>query len=166
MSATMVFSFFALANGDRVKTLRAGSSTATYHCVYETTIQCTSGIIFPAMLCIYSPFNDVALPNNTVAFVSAKVCIPATTPRDPILLEGIYVVAVPGDPTSDSYESSIPDFPHLMVVGLGSVTSPLRTLVDGTSKAFDVVSSNYVWDMRMTSTMWYVVLHPVFCSID
>ncbi|KAI6099371.1 hypothetical protein EDD16DRAFT_1497599, partial [Pisolithus croceorrhizus] len=142
----MVFSFFALANGDHVKTLRAGSSTAMYHRVYETTIQCTSGINFPAMLRIYSPFNDVALPDNTVAFVSAKVCIPATTPHDPVLLEGIYVMAVLGDPASNSYESSIPDFPHLVVIGLGSVTSPLRTLMDGMSKAFDVVSSDYVQD--------------------
>ncbi|KAI6131163.1 hypothetical protein EDD16DRAFT_1539565 [Pisolithus croceorrhizus] len=69
------------------------------------------------MLHVYSPFNDMVLPDNTVAFVSTNVCVPATTPRDPILLEGIYVVAVPGDPASDSYESSIPDFPHLMVVG-------------------------------------------------
>ncbi|KAI6147617.1 hypothetical protein EDD17DRAFT_1419026, partial [Pisolithus thermaeus] len=162
MSATVVFSFFALANGDRVKTLRAGSSTATYHCVYKTTIQCTSSVIFPAMLRVYSPFNDVALPNNTVAFISAKVCVPGTTPCDPVLLEGIYVVAVPGDPASDSYESSIPDFPHPMVIGLGSVTSPPRTLVDGTSKAFDVVSSDYVRDTRMTSTMCCVFdsAHP------
>ncbi|KAI6096251.1 hypothetical protein EV401DRAFT_1809718, partial [Pisolithus croceorrhizus] len=153
MSATVVFSFFALANGDHVKTLRAGSSTATYHCVYETTIQCTSGIVVPAMLRIYSPFNDVALPDDTVAFVSTKVCIPMTTPRDPVLLEGICVMAVPGNPSSDNYECGIPDFPHLMIVGLGSVTSPARTLMDGMSKAFDVVSSNYVWDTKMVSTV-------------
>ncbi|KAI6098000.1 hypothetical protein EV401DRAFT_1805922, partial [Pisolithus croceorrhizus] len=104
-----VFSFFALANGDRVKTFRAGSSTMTYHCVYETTIQCTSSVVFPTMLHMYSPFNDMALPDNTVAFMSAKVCIPATIPCDPMLLEGICVMAVPGDPISDSYESSIPN---------------------------------------------------------
>ncbi|KAI6121621.1 hypothetical protein F5141DRAFT_964377, partial [Pisolithus sp. B1] len=139
-----VFGFFALANGDHVKTFRAGSSTMTYHCVYKTTIQCTSSVVFPTMLHMYSPFNDVALPNNTVAFVSTKVCIPVTIPHDPVLLEGICVVAVPGDPASDSYESSIPNFPHPMVIGLGSVTSPTRTLADGTSKAFDIVSGDYV----------------------
>ncbi|KAI6163503.1 hypothetical protein EDD17DRAFT_1476324 [Pisolithus thermaeus] len=162
----MVFGFLVLANRDRVKTFRAGSSTAMYHCVYETTIQCTSSVVFPTMLRVYSPFNDVALPNNTVAFVSTKVCIPATILRDPVLLEGICVMAVPGDPASNSYESSIPDFPHLMVIGLGSVTSPARTLADGTSKAFDVMSGDYVWDTRMTSTVWCVVPHPFFCGID
>ncbi|KAI6097775.1 hypothetical protein EDD17DRAFT_1415336, partial [Pisolithus thermaeus] len=107
MSATVVFGFFALTNRDHVRTFRPGSSTATYHCVYETTIQCTSGIIFPAMLHAYSPFNNMVLPDNTVAFVSAKVCVPVTTPHDPMLLEGICVVTVPGDPASDSYESGI-----------------------------------------------------------
>ncbi|KAI6124637.1 hypothetical protein EV401DRAFT_2157842 [Pisolithus croceorrhizus] len=153
MSATIVFGFLVLTNGDHVKTFRAGSSTTTYHCVYKTTIQCTSSIVVPAMLCIYSPFNNVALPNNMVAFISAKACIPMTTPHDPMLLKGICVMAVPGDPTSNNYESGIPDLPHLMIIGLGSVTSPTRTLADGTSKAFDVVSSNYVWDTKMVSTV-------------
>ncbi|KAI6126567.1 hypothetical protein F5141DRAFT_996923 [Pisolithus sp. B1] len=166
MLATVVFGFFVLTNGDCVKTFRAGLSTTMYHCVYETTIQCTSGIVFPTMLHMYSPFNDMALPDNTVAFVSAKVCIPATILCDPVLLEGICVMAVLGDPTSNSYESSIPDFPHPMVIGLGSVTSPTRTLADGMSKAFDIMSSDYVWDMRMTSTVWCVVPHPFFCGID
>ncbi|KAI5990477.1 hypothetical protein EDD15DRAFT_2531072 [Pisolithus albus] len=153
MSTAMVFGFFALANGDRVKTFKAGSSTATYHCIYETTIQCTSGALFPAMLRVYSPYNDVALPDNTIAFVSAKVGIPTSTPGDPVLLEGICVVAVLGDPNSDAYEHALPDFPYPMVVGLGSVTSPPRTLPNGTSKAFDVVSTDYVRDTRMTSTV-------------
>ncbi|KAI6122288.1 hypothetical protein EDD17DRAFT_1720302 [Pisolithus thermaeus] len=61
------------------------------------------------MLRVCSPFNDMALPDNAVAFVSAKVCVPATIPRDAVLLEGICVVDVPGDPASDSYESSIPE---------------------------------------------------------
>ncbi|KAI6096813.1 hypothetical protein EDD17DRAFT_1477767 [Pisolithus thermaeus] len=166
MSATMVFGFFVLANRDHVRTFRPGSSTMTYHCIYETTIQCTSGIIFPAMLCTYSPFNNMALPDNTVAFVSAKVCMPVTTPDDPMLLEGICVIAVPSDPATNSYESGIPDFPHLMVMGLGSVVSPTRTLADSTSKAFDIISSDYVWDTRMTSTVWYVVWHHLLRSID
>ncbi|KAI5998455.1 hypothetical protein EDC04DRAFT_2518303, partial [Pisolithus marmoratus] len=76
MSAIIIFGFFVLTNRDRVKTFRTGSSAATYHCIYETTIQCTSGVVFPMMLRIYSPFNDVALPDNTMAFISAKMAIP------------------------------------------------------------------------------------------
>ncbi|KAI6007809.1 hypothetical protein EDC04DRAFT_2582717 [Pisolithus marmoratus] len=87
MSASIAFSFFGLANGDHVKMFRSGSSIMTYHCIYETTIQCTSSVILPAMLCVYSPFNDVVLPDNTVAFISAKISIPAAVPQDLILLE-------------------------------------------------------------------------------
>ncbi|KAI6046666.1 hypothetical protein EDC04DRAFT_2557549 [Pisolithus marmoratus] len=154
----MVFGFFALKNGDHVKTFRTSSSTTTYHCVYEPTIQCTSSVVFPVMLCVYSPFNDVALPDNTMAFVSMKMSIPPVVPWEPILLEGISVIAVPGDPSLDNYKHSVPDFPYPMVVGLGLVTAPTRTLVDGTSKAFDVVSSDYVHDTRMTSNIWCIVL--------
>ncbi|KAI5985908.1 hypothetical protein EDC04DRAFT_2512288, partial [Pisolithus marmoratus] len=141
-----IFGFFALANGKHVKTLKAGSSTATYHCLYEATIQCTSGVVFPAMLHVYSPFNDVALPDNTVAFVSAKASIPSSIPDKPVLLEGMYVVHIPGDPTSDVYEHTIPDFPYPMVVGLGVVATQPWTLANGTSKAFTVVSTDYVQD--------------------
>ncbi|KAI6098444.1 hypothetical protein EV401DRAFT_2147477, partial [Pisolithus croceorrhizus] len=153
MSATIVFGFFALANGECVKMLRAGSSTATYHCVYETTIQCTSGVVFPAMLCVYSPFNDVVLTDNTVAFISAKIAIPANVAGDPVLLEGICVMPVPGDVNTEDYKRHIPDFPHPMIIGLGSVTNQPKTLCDGTSKAFDVISTDYVRDSRMASTV-------------
>ncbi|KAI6013915.1 hypothetical protein EDC04DRAFT_2504575, partial [Pisolithus marmoratus] len=148
-----VFRFFALVNGDHVKTFRGGSSAVTYHCVYETTIQCTSGVIFPVMPCVYSPFNDVVLPDNTMAFISVKVSIPAAVPWDPILLEGISVIAVPGDPKLDNYEhtntnysNSVPDFPYPMVVSLGLATAPVRSLSDRTLKPFDALSTDYVHD--------------------
>lgn len=65
------------------------------------------------MLRAYNPFNDVALPDNTVAFVLAKVSIPVSIAGDPVLLEGICVVTI--------------------IVGPGSVSAPAKTLPDGTS---------------------------------
>ncbi|KAI6094229.1 hypothetical protein EDD17DRAFT_1469939, partial [Pisolithus thermaeus] len=142
MSTTIVFSFFALANGEHVKMFRAGLSTVTYHCVYETMIQCTSGVVFPAMLCVYSPFNDIILADNAVTFVLAKIAIPANVPGKHILLEGVYMVPVPSNVNIKDYEHHVPDFPHPMIIGLGSVTSQPKTLVDGTSKAFEVLSTS------------------------
>ncbi|KAI6027247.1 hypothetical protein EDC04DRAFT_2523398, partial [Pisolithus marmoratus] len=139
-----VFGFFGLANSEHVKTLKTGSSTATYHCLYETTIQCTSGVIFPAMLHVYSPFNNVALPDNTIAFISAKASIPSSIPDEPVLLEGMYVMPVPGDPTSDIYKHAVPNFPYPVVVGLGVVSMQPWMLSDGTSKAFTIISTDYV----------------------
>ncbi|KAI5998454.1 hypothetical protein EDC04DRAFT_2612443 [Pisolithus marmoratus] len=40
-----------------------------------------------------------------------------------------------------------------MVIGLGLVIAPAKTLVDGTSKAFNVLSTDYVHDARMTSNV-------------
>ncbi|KAI6127247.1 hypothetical protein F5141DRAFT_985671, partial [Pisolithus sp. B1] len=110
----------------------------------ETTIQCTSGAVSPMTLHVYSPFNDVALPDNTITFMSAKASIPTTVSDDTVLLEGICVVAVPRDPTSNSYEHMIPDLPYPMVVGLGLVSGQAQTLADGTTKAFNVISTDYV----------------------
>ncbi|KAI6029970.1 hypothetical protein EDC04DRAFT_2501128, partial [Pisolithus marmoratus] len=149
MSTALVFGFFGSANSKHVKTLKTGSSSITYHCLYETTIQCTSGVIFPAMLCIYSPFNDVALPDNTIAFISAKASIPSSVPDEPVLLEGMYVIPIPGDPTSDVYEHAVPNFPYPVVVGLGVISTQPQTLSDGTSKEFTIISTDYVQDMRM-----------------
>ncbi|KAI6108632.1 hypothetical protein EV401DRAFT_2116361 [Pisolithus croceorrhizus] len=147
MSATIVFSFFVLANSKHMKMFRAGSSMATYHCIYETTIQCTSGVVFPAMLHVYSPFNDIVLSDNTVAFVSVKATIPANVSREPVLLK------VPSDANTEDYKCHIPNFPHPMIVMLGSVSSQPKALCDGTSKAFDITSNDYIWDSRMTSTV-------------
>ncbi|KAI6095517.1 hypothetical protein EV401DRAFT_2157986, partial [Pisolithus croceorrhizus] len=144
MSATIVFGFFVLANGEGVKMFRAGSSTVTYHCIYETMIQCTSGVVFPATLCVYSPFNDAVLADNTVTFILVKIAIPANIPSKPALLEGVYIVPVPGNVNVNDYKCHVPNFPYPVIVGLGSVTSQPKTLLDGTSKTFDIVSADYV----------------------
>lgn len=46
------------------------------------------------------------------------------------------MVAVPGDPSSEEYESRVPDSPWPYVFGLGTVSSRAVTLPDGVSKAF------------------------------
>ncbi|KIK10968.1 hypothetical protein PISMIDRAFT_79419, partial [Pisolithus microcarpus 441] len=58
--------------GSMLRTVKAGTSTVIYHCVYNTMVQSTSGMLFPASLHIYSPFKDVVLPDNTVVFVIMK----------------------------------------------------------------------------------------------
>ncbi|KAI6099335.1 hypothetical protein EDD16DRAFT_1718025 [Pisolithus croceorrhizus] len=136
MSATIVFGFFALAGGKHVKTVKSGSTATTYHCLYKMTVQCTSGIVFPVSLHIYSPFNNVMLPDNTIAFVVAKASVPVSVPHDPVLLEAFLMIPVPGDPSLDGYEQAVPDTPHPMVVGLGAVTSAPWILANGTSRSW------------------------------
>ncbi|KIJ57953.1 hypothetical protein HYDPIDRAFT_72782, partial [Hydnomerulius pinastri MD-312] len=141
-----VFGFFGVAAGRRVTSQKPGASTKTYHCFYSTALHCTSGVSFPAELRVYSPFNDSVLPDNTVAFVIAKAHFPGGIPKENVLLEASHVIPLPGDPSSDTYENSLPDSPYPFVAGLGSVPSRTETLADGVSKGFTVVSSDFVRD--------------------
>ncbi|KAI6008682.1 hypothetical protein F5J12DRAFT_703930, partial [Pisolithus orientalis] len=76
MSTTTVFGFFALSGSQQVQSSRPGVTSKTYHCLYDTTVQCTSGAIFPVQLRVYSPFNDTVHVDDTVTFVVARTYIP------------------------------------------------------------------------------------------
>ncbi|KAH9949771.1 hypothetical protein B0H21DRAFT_725800 [Amylocystis lapponica] len=134
MSAFCTFGFFALTAGRRT-TATSPSGSSTYFCYYNTTIQCRSGAMLPAELRVYSPPSDVILRDDTVAFVGAKVFAPLQATA---LLEAYCLYPCPGDPTSDDYESSIPDMPHPIVYGVGVVRGNHTVLEDGKSKAFPV----------------------------
>ena len=103
----------------------------------------------PADLCIYSPINDILHPDNTIAFVVARVHVPQT--RN-ILLDVICIVPFPGDPSHDSYDEAVPNFQFPMVYGLGIVLSPHETLQNG-STAFSVSLMEYVCDANQLSNV-------------
>ncbi|KAI6146724.1 hypothetical protein BKA82DRAFT_29428 [Pisolithus tinctorius] len=153
MSMTTVVGFFALSGGRHVQSTRGGNGAKTYHCFYNTAVQCTSGVVFPAQLRVYSPFNDTLLTDDTVAYVIARAYIPSSIPRDPILLEAADLAAVPGDPSSEEYEATIPDSPCPYIFGIGSVTTRATSLPDGVTKAFSVMSSDFGRDATMSSTV-------------
>lgn len=157
MALLMVSGYLAVAEGRRVSSVKPNSTTKTYHCLYTTALQSTGGVCFPGELRIYSPFNDVILPDDTVGFVMAKAYFPANAPEEKILLEASHSFAVPGNPSSDTYESSIPDCLVPFVFGLGTVPACPSTLPDGVSRAFSVVVSDYVRDGRKSSTVQCVL---------
>ncbi|KAI6117168.1 hypothetical protein EDD17DRAFT_1484632, partial [Pisolithus thermaeus] len=94
-----IYLFLVLVGGEHLrKSVKTGSVTLAYHSIYGMTIQCTSGVIYPASLCIYSPFNDVILPDNTVAFIEAKASVPVSIPRDHVLLKTFLLIPLQGAP--------------------------------------------------------------------
>ncbi|KAI6155536.1 hypothetical protein BKA82DRAFT_119404 [Pisolithus tinctorius] len=101
MSMTTVVGFFALSGGCCVQTSKPGGGAKAYHCLYDTVVQCTSGPVFPAQLCVYSPFNDLLLMDDSVAYVIVRAYIALSIPCDPILLEASKIAAFPGDPGSN-----------------------------------------------------------------
>ncbi|KAI6153107.1 hypothetical protein BKA82DRAFT_3970805, partial [Pisolithus tinctorius] len=141
------------SSGQQLQSSRPEVTTKMYHCLYDTTVQCTSGAVFPVQLWVYSPFNDTVHADDTIAFMVARTYIPMSIPKDSILLEASDVIPLPGDPTSDEYEVALPDCPCVFIFGLGVVSSWVITLPDGVSKAFSVTASDYVHNANMTTTV-------------
>jgi hypothetical protein len=151
MSQLMVFGFFGLGAGRRVSSLKTGTSTKVYHVFYLTTIQQLSTDPCPAEIRIYSPYGDTILPNNTVAFVVAKAHFPV---YEPVLLEASSLIPMPGDPSDEAYEVTLPDSPFPHVIGVGHVPSAAITLPGANkSKAFNVDCSDFMRDHVVMSSV-------------
>ena len=125
-----------------------------------TTIQCSAGVDIPADIHIYSPYNDVVLPDDTIAFVVARAFCP---PNETAFLDAYHLIPVPGNPTETEYQSQrVPDCPYPFALGVGAV-SGTEVLADSVTKAFSVVVSDYVRDGMKSSTVQYDCLH--LCAI-
>ena len=61
---------------------------------------------------------------------------------------------IPGDPSvPDMYDAHLPDCLVPFIIGLGTILARAEVLSDNTSKAFNVVSSEFVRDGLKTSTI-------------
>lgn len=147
MSSFTLIGFFALTGGKR---LVSAKSSKTYYCFYTTTIQCSAGIDVPAEIRVYSPYNDVPHPDDTIAFVIARAFCP---PNDTAHLDAYHLVPVPGNPTESEYQSQrVPDYPYPFASGVGPVLGT-EILPDSTTKTFSVAVSDYVRDGTKSSTV-------------
>jgi len=161
MSSLTVFGFFAVTGGRRVATQKPGSNTKTYYCFYTTALQSTDGASLPAQLRIYSPVNDRVLEDNTVVFAVSRAHMPA---HETILLDVSHMYPIPGDPSApEAYDAHLPDCCVPFIIGLGTVPARAELLSDNASKAFNVVSSEFVRDSLKTSII-QCVYHYVLCS--
>ncbi|KIM65723.1 hypothetical protein SCLCIDRAFT_1158130 [Scleroderma citrinum Foug A] len=152
MSSFTVFGFFGLASAKCVVTTKL-SGKDVWHCLYSTSLQCSSGIHIPAKIHIYSPFNDVIHADHTIMFIVAKAYCP---PNDIALLNAYHIFPIPGNPEDDNYESLAPDCPHPFISGIGTVSGRAEVLADGVTKVFLVVVNEYVRDGVKTSTVQHV----------
>ena len=100
MSSFTKQSFFTLASGRRLQTIKPGTTIRAWHAHYTTTIQCVAPLYVPADLRVYSPINDILHPDDTIAFIVARVHLPQTSN---ILLDAIHIVPFPGDPSNNAY---------------------------------------------------------------
>ena len=146
MSSYSIFGFFELVHGRHVDTETKeedGSLAITYHDYYESCVICSDNVSMPVEICKYSPAKEAILQDNTVAYVVAKVNVPAGNGSSTILLEAWHVTPVPGDPASENYNASIPDFIRPIVVGLGIVAAGHDGAAGG-AVTFSVTVSDYI----------------------
>ncbi|KAJ6553864.1 hypothetical protein B0H10DRAFT_2446622 [Mycena sp. CBHHK59/15] len=158
MSSFNAFGFFALAGGRRLATQAAGSTYPVYHCHYHTALKSPTSLLnlstvnsddsidieyehLAANLRVYSGSGDAPLPDNTVAFVIAKVF--AATGKT-IELDALFVAPLPGDVDDEHYQDNIPSLPvFIYAVGHIPANHSAQTLTDG-SKTFTMTVGDYV----------------------
>jgi hypothetical protein len=74
---------------------------------------------------------------------------------DLLLLESIWMVTFPGNPSSNAYEISFPENNATDVILHGIVILSTVEQPNG-GKAFSLTVSDYIWDNIRTSTILYV----------
>lgn len=142
----MISGFFALSSGRRLRTevgRSNGTSQGVYHVHYNSTVQCSQSGPVSAEIRKYSPPGECVLPDDTIAYVIAKAYVPASALLDPVLLEAVHIAAEPGDPKSESYEDSVPDFLFPTVFAHGAVCEEPKTDARGVV-LFPLAVSDYI----------------------
>ena len=146
MSSCFIFGFFELVHGHHMNTETKrgdGSLAITHHNYYESCVICSNNVSMLAKICKYSPAKEAILQDNTVAYVVAKVNILAGNGSSIILLKAWHVTPVPGNPASENYNASIPDFIRPIVVGLRIVAADHNGAAGG-AVTFSVTVSDYI----------------------
>ncbi|EKM48556.1 uncharacterized protein PHACADRAFT_202670 [Phanerochaete carnosa HHB-10118-sp] len=70
----------------------------------------------PTELCVYSPKDNVVLPDNTVVFAYTRVYISV---KGPALLNAIQIYPFPSDPSDNDYDGNLPEIlPCLFATGI------------------------------------------------
>jgi len=164
-----VSGFFALASGRRVRTevpRSNGTTQAAYYITYATSLDCSNSHPVSAELRKYSPPGDTVFQDETVAYVITKAFVPPGHVAANILLDAVHIAPILGDPSSDEYENSVPDFLHPAIFAHGTVSG------DGVADANSVVTfpvnvSDYVRGSTMMTTLTsaFPLVLPFFPSL-
>lgn len=166
MLSLMIIGFFASAAGNRVRTMKPGSTTTVCHAYYSSSIQCSQGSDITAEICIFSPATNSQLyPDNTVVFIIGNACIDKSTHLC-ILIDANHMVIMPGDPSADDYNDKMPDFRFPVVIAVGHVLkSHQMTHENHTEKEVNVSVSDYVRGSIQHSTIQYVCYYNITKTI-
>ena len=146
MTTFIISGFFALSSGRRLRTevpRLNGTSQGIYYVHYDTTVQCSQSGPVSAEIRKYSPPGECVIQDDTIAYVVAKAYVPSSALSGTVLLEAIHIAPEPGNPTSENYEDSVPDFPFPMIFAKGTVCGEPKS-EGGTVVLFALAVSDYI----------------------
>ncbi|KAI6169804.1 hypothetical protein EDD17DRAFT_32883 [Pisolithus thermaeus] len=149
--------FFCVSDGCRVPSLKPDSTCNSCYTCYNAAIYASAGGSTRAQIVVKGSFSDGVVADHTVVFVVGKAYLPAASAREQALLDALYFVPLPGDPSSDAYEFVLPQWTAPFLVGLGRVASSFARS-DGRHSSVSVSCSDFVWDGKMSSKL--------ICSFD
>lgn len=156
--------FFALASGCRVCSevpWRKGTTQAIYYITYATSLDCSNSDPVSTELRKYSPLGDTIFQDDTITYVVTKGFVPPGHIAANILLNAIRIAPIPGDPSLNKYENSVPEFLHPAIFAHGTVSG------DGMGDANSVITfsvniSDYVCRSKMLTTLTQVFFFFLF----
>lgn len=140
----VIHSYCALTGGKRSATtisLPDGTTKNTWHCYYNTSLQCKNGMYLPIQCRMFSPLGETARPDNTTVWLLARASTaPAPSTASGALtplLEAVVMYALPGTPPSDdeleasTYYDGLPvDMDYPFVSGIGIVVTNTETVTE------------------------------------
>ena len=143
MSFFAVIGFFALGN----------QNVPGAFSFFESTITCGGNpALVPADIRHYRAPNEVAVADNSVAFVAAKAFSPGHIVPDEFLLDTISMEVLPGDPRTVAYDDHMPIPRPPTVLANGTVTDTHPSSEDAIV-TFTITVSEFVRGSRKQSVI-------------
>ncbi|KAI6122427.1 hypothetical protein EV401DRAFT_1951436 [Pisolithus croceorrhizus] len=157
MSSLIMFGFFCVSDGCHMPSLKPDSTCNSCYMCYNAAIYASAGGSMQAQIVMKGSFSDGVVTDHTMVFVVGKAYLPAASAREQALLDALYFVPLPGDPSSDAYEFVLPQWTVPFLVGLGRVVSSFARS-NSCHSSVSVLCSDFVWDGKMSSKL--------ICSFD
>jgi hypothetical protein len=98
-----------------------------------------------------------------VALIIAKGFVPPANVPGDILFEAMHVAPFPGNPASENYDDSLPDFHWPLIFAVGNVSAP-ATEQPQHQVVFPLAISEFVRGSPQQSTIQYVA--PLPCDFE
>lgn len=156
-STLVLYGFFELLHGERkLSPRRSDPSAFTNHAYYTTAIQCEDDSGLGADFRIFARPSDPIQPHGTVAFLNSRVHIPSN--GQVVILEGVRLAAVPGNPKEKTYQKTIPDIPYAMAYGVGLMKEMLSPPNIECEKSFTVETTDFIHEENQLCVVWCVAL--------